>query len=106
MIDNAVKVTDKGSVEVEVAVARQRDQSQLRVVVTDTGAGMGRNQFGALFEPLQSETGADAGRASARTLSLPLCRAVCRLMGGDITGSSKLRVGTKMTIELPLSDTG
>lgn len=76
LIDNAVRFTDRGRVELRVKdvsdpLSRRR---RLRFTVRDTGVGIRAEQVPNLFEPF----------AGGQGLSLPLSKRLARALGGEL----------------------
>ena len=96
VIDNAIKYTDNGSVEL---VLRRSDTDLAELGVTDTGSGISEEDQKHIFDrfyrcdPSRSITGAGLG--------LSFARAVARAHGGDITVTSYPEKGSTFTIRLP-----
>ena len=96
VIDNAIKYTDKGSIEL---VLRRSDTNHAELSVTDTGSGISEDNQKHVFDrfyrcdPSRSKAGAGLG--------LSFARAVARAHGGDVTVTSYPGKGSTFTINLP-----
>lgn len=100
MLDNAIKFTDEGGVEVHV----RRDNASIEVVVRDTGIGIDQNFLPHVFDPfVQESTGLDRTHQGSG-LGLSVSRRLIELMGGSITMSSTKGEGSVFTIILPAVD--
>jgi adenylate cyclase len=99
LLSNACKFTLSGSVVLEV---RAEGPHQIRFTVTDTGIGIAENQLAAIFDEfIQVDT--SSTRAYGGTgLGLAISRKLCRKMGGDVTVTSQLGVGSVFEVRLPL----
>jgi signal transduction histidine kinase/DNA-binding response OmpR family regulator len=104
VLGNAVKFTERGGIGLRVRADRRSATSPcLRVEVEDTGPGISADEQGKLFRHFeQTQTGQLAGTGTG--LGLAISREFVRLMGGDITVSSKVGEGTIFAIQLPLSE--
>ena len=102
LLSNAIKFTDTGSVRVTVQIieptAGAGDRARLAFAVADTGIGMSPEQQEGIFDPFRQATAATSRRYGGTGLGLTISRHLARLLGGDITVSSTLGVGTTMTL--------
>ncbi len=99
LLSNAAKFTEEG----RITFAASIQAGNLLISVEDTGAGIAENQIGRLFETFgnsENETASNYG-ADVR-LGLPLAHRYCRLMGGELSVTSQLGVGSRFTIRLPV----
>lgn len=98
LIDNALKFTSKGTIELNV----KRNTKNVCITVSDTGIGISKNMQTKIFEPFrQVELGATRNYGG-NGVGLSLVKSYIELMGGTIELESKTNVGTKVTISLPI----
>jgi len=98
LIGNAIKFTEKGSVEVLVSAIKDGVQ----FTITDTGIGISPNASKVIFEPFQqahTSTGQQYGGAG---LGLYLVRRIVDMLGGRIEVESEVGVGSTFRVWLPL----
>jgi len=99
LVDNAIRYTDKGSVEVSV----RREINDLVVRVEDTGPGLDADEARKLFESFQR---GDVGRkhwAEGSGLGLYIAREFIALHGGAIWAESPGKgLGSTFVIRIPL----
>src|SRR6202045_1061391 len=90
LLDNAVKFTHNG--KVEVVAERQRDGScdDLVIHVIDTGIGIAPNQITNLFEKFTVADDSSTSKYGGPGLGLARGQRLCKLMGGEIVVKSKL----------------
>jgi signal transduction histidine kinase len=102
LLDNAVKFTHNG--KVEVVAERQLDGSSdnLVVHVVDTGIGIASDQITGLFEKFSVADDSSTSKYGGTGLGLALSRKLCKLMGGEIIVESEVGKGSRFTIRLPL----
>lgn len=97
LISNAVKYTPSGgSVKVDGAIAADT----VSVVVADTGIGIGADDLDHIFDPLFRSTRAQE-QAPGTGLGLGIAREIVESHGGELTVSSELGHGTRVTVRLP-----
>jgi len=102
LIDNAVKFTQNG--KVEVAAERQLDGSSDNLVihVVDTGIGIAPDQITNLFEKFTVADDSSTSKYGGTGLGLALSQKLCKLMGGEISVESDVGKGSRFTIRMPL----
>lgn len=103
LLSNGIKFTEKGHVTMAVDLSDPvQAVAPLRITVTDTGIGMDEQAVSRLFQRFyQVESGADR-RFGGAGLGLDISRTLARLMGGELTVSSRPGVGSTFTLTLPL----
>ena len=74
-----------------------------RITVADTGIGMSKEFQEHLFEPFSRETQRIEDQSSGTGLGTVIAKQLIELMGGTITFTSALGVGTTYVIELPFT---
>lgn len=103
LVNNAVKFTERGTVEVTVSVAKEdrrawREPGQappergtvaLVFAVRDTGIGIAADQFQKLFRPFSQLDGTSTRKFGGAGLGLAICRNLVNLMGGEISFTSE-----------------
>ena len=104
LLGNAVKFTGQGGIALRVA-AKKDGAGGLRLIteVEDTGAGIAPEDLGKIFEYFEQ---AESGTASesGTGLGLAISREFVRLMGGDITVTSKIGKGTLFHFEIDAAE--
>ena len=89
LLDNAVKFTEQGGVELEVrAKPLPRGRVQLNFIVRDSGIGLTRAQIKRLFRPFAQASAAIARRYGGAGLGLSVVKRLAKAMGGDLTVTS------------------
>jgi CheY-like chemotaxis protein len=101
LIDNAVKFTDSGGVEVEVAevpsvATADRDRARCELVfsVRDTGFGIPEGQVERLFEPFTQADASVTRRFGGTGLGLTISKRLCERLGGRIWVESEVNRGS------------
>jgi PAS domain S-box-containing protein len=99
LLANAVKFTPPGgSVEMDWRV----EDDTLLVRVKDNGAGIPEDKVEQIFEPFVQLRSAGSLPTGGTGLGLPISRDLARAMGGDVTATSTLGVGSVFALRLPL----
>ncbi|MEE9463238.1 MAG: hybrid sensor histidine kinase/response regulator [Bacteroidales bacterium] len=98
VIDNAVKNTKEGLIEIEVS---QDNDKFLKITVSDTGRGMSQSFQKEMFFPFKRELSNDAN-GHGLGLGLTLTNEFCKLMNVNIHITSKPGKGTRVYLSIPL----
>jgi diguanylate cyclase (GGDEF)-like protein len=101
LLGNAIKFTEQGSVRLTVSLEHESDKPLLVFRVIDTGIGIPANALERIFEAFTQVDSSTTRRYSGTGLGLSISRQLARLMGGDITVSSQLDVGSTFTLTVP-----
>ena len=107
LLSNALKFTEKGSVNVKVRQAdvtptmQQYSDTWLAVSVTDTGIGIPKEKQSIVFESFQQVDGATVRKYGGTGLGLSICREFIKILGGWITLVSDEGHGSTFTVYLP-----
>jgi signal transduction histidine kinase len=100
LLSNACKFTKEGKVELRARkVANGRNWIELSVA--DSGIGMTPEQQAKLFEEFSQAEATTAQRFGGTGLGLAITRKLARMMGGDVTVTSKPGQGSVFTVRLP-----
>ena len=92
---NAVKFTEKGSVDLRVRLlARQGDELLVRFEVQDTGIGLAPEQIAHLFQAFEQADASTTRRYGGTGLGLVVTRRLAELMGGETGVSSSSGLGS------------
>ncbi|MGI8400329.1 MAG: PAS domain-containing sensor histidine kinase [Gemmatimonadaceae bacterium] len=113
LLSNAVKFTSPGG-KITIVVDRtdspdlstrlHPNREYVSFCVSDTGSGIADDKLLAIFDPFVQ---VDTGHARAREgsgLGLTISRRLARLMGGDLTVSTKVGEGSSFTLWLPADE--
>jgi len=102
LLDNAIKFTDKGAVELSIKSHRdEQGFNQLTFVVTDTGVGIAPEDTIRIFKRFTQKDGSINRRHGGTGLGLTIARGLTELMGGEVIVQSEVGVGTSFTVRLP-----
>ena len=103
LLENAVKFTENGRVDLSVDVAdSEEDVVDVRFEVSDTGIGIAEDQMSHLFDSFTQADPSITRRYGGTGLGLAISRELVELMGGSISARSTPGVGSTFTVTLPL----
>lgn len=94
LIDNAIKNTIKGSIIIRTAVS----DDILTISIEDTGTGIPEGEEEHIFERFVKLDDFKKGLG----LGLPLCRTLCKRLGGNVTLDKDYHPGARFVVTLPL----
>jgi signal transduction histidine kinase len=98
LLSNAAKFTSRGG---SVTIGCEAERGTVRFVVTDTGRGIPAAQQEAIFHPfVQAEKG-HTRSADGSGLGLAIGRELAERMGGTLTVTSEVGVGSRFVLALP-----
>ncbi len=101
LIDNAVKFTERGAVRLNVRGARAASgQVRLIFTVTDSGIGLKPGEIKRLFRPFVQANADIARRYGGAGLGLAVVKALAKLMGGDLSVTSKPGRGSSFRLSV------
>jgi signal transduction histidine kinase/HAMP domain-containing protein len=98
LIANAVKFTEKGSVEL---ATNQTDQG-IEITITDTGIGIAATDLLHIFDEFRQADSSTSRRFGGTGLGLAIAKKYTALLGGTIEVESTPDIGSKFTLLLPL----
>jgi CheY-like chemotaxis protein len=102
LIDNAVKFTPSGAVNVSLEVARDGNgRADLSVAVDDTGAGIAPEQIREIFESFRQLSGGLTRTHPGLGLGLAIAQKLAELMQGEICVTSELGAGSCFRFHVP-----
>ncbi|WP_198960799.1 ATP-binding protein [Bradyrhizobium sp. UFLA03-84] len=111
LIDNAVKFTEQGSIELRVTpvpaaknAAKRRADGRVGVsfAIADSGIGLTLSEVKRLFRPFSQANVSIAARFGGSGLGLSSVKQLARAMGGDIVVAQRSGGGTVFTLSVVL----
>ena len=97
LIDNAIKYTPRGKVEVSV----EEREGHVWIYVIDTGMGIDERFMPKLFTPFERELRSAGGSADGIGVGLSITKRLTELMGGRIAVCSTKGQGSTFTVSFP-----
>ncbi|MGF6305946.1 CheY-like chemotaxis protein/nitrogen-specific signal transduction histidine kinase [Bradyrhizobium sp. i1.8.4] len=103
LIDNAVKFTEQGSIELHVAPVRApKGRIGIAFAISDSGIGLTLSEVKRLFRPFSQANVSIAARFGGAGLGLSSVKQLARAMGGDIVAARRAGGGTTFTLNVVL----
>ncbi|MFE1747115.1 ATP-binding protein [Coleofasciculus sp. H7-2] len=110
LLGNAIKFTDKGSVNFQIGVIDKGSESnqlaftKIRFQIEDTGVGMTSEQLKKIFLPFE-QVGDKNRHPEGTGLGLSISQEIIQMMGGELKVESSLGKGSIFWIDLDLLKT-
>ncbi|MBA5762515.1 response regulator [Vibrio sp. 404] len=102
LLNNAVKFTLKGSIEVNFTEVTLDGKNYLNIIVTDSGVGIDNAALEKIFKPFVQAESSTTRRFGGTGLGLAIVKQIAQLMHGDISVQSKLGQGTTFDVLLEM----
>ncbi len=102
LVSNAIKFTERGSVEISLSAEGDGESRRFIFCVRDTGPGIKPEVQGGIFEPFKQEDSGITRRFGGTGLGLPISRLLAELMGGELVLESSSDQGSVFRFSLPL----
>jgi signal transduction histidine kinase len=109
LLDNAVRFTERGGIEVRVACPRRpagsagRERCTLEFEVGDTGIGIEPEALERIFQPFMQADTSSTRKYGGTGLGLPIARRLCELLGGGLTVASRPGQGATFIAQIVAS---
>lgn len=101
LISNAVKFSEKGSVDVHVLMIWQRENNvRIRICVKDTGIGIATEKQATVFERFHQAELETTRRFGGTGLGLSIVKQLVEMQGGTILLKSELNKGSEFIVEI------
>jgi signal transduction histidine kinase/DNA-binding response OmpR family regulator len=101
---NAIKFTEKGSVTIRAGLIDRNGVPKLRVAVVDTGIGMSPEQLSKVFNPFEQADASVTRKFGGTGLGLTISKSFVESLGGVISASSELGVGSTFEFFVDVGD--
>ncbi|MCW8333964.1 hybrid sensor histidine kinase/response regulator [Vibrio paucivorans] len=104
LLNNAVKFTSRGFVEVYLKEHYEEDQLYLDIRVRDTGIGISKDAQERIFRPFEQAESSTTRRFGGTGLGLAIVQQIVELNGGDIIVNSEVGIGTSFEVKLHIDE--
>ncbi|OKH31096.1 PAS domain-containing sensor histidine kinase [Calothrix sp. HK-06] len=98
LVSNAIKFTDKGSVDINV---KELPQNKILICVQDTGIGIAETDLKYIFQAFRQINQTTVRKYNGTGMGLAIVNHLVRLMQGNISVDSKVGEGSTFRVELP-----
>jgi len=99
LINNAIKFTDAGSIEVSFRYLAEL--GQIEITVKDTGIGIAEESLSRIFEKFRQIDSSTTRNYGGAGLGLYVVKSFVDLMGGTVSVQSKTNEGTSFIVRIP-----
>ncbi|WP_322802850.1 ATP-binding protein [Vibrio alfacsensis] len=103
LLNNAVKFTERGGVEVVLNEENDNGIATLIILVKDSGIGISRDAQKRIFLPFEQAESTTTRRFGGTGLGLAIVKQIAEHMGGQVQVESQQDVGTTFMVRLALS---
>lgn len=105
VLSNALKFTDKGSVEIALCQYAEAENS-FSITIKDTGRGIPASKLPYIFTRFYQADASDTRTAGGTGIGLALTKELVELLGGQITAESTEGSFTQISIVMPCQEVG
>ena len=103
IISNAIKYTDKGSIDVTLDGSYTDEKSfELKISVKDTGRGIKKDEINTLFDAFARADRKQNSSIEGTGLGLTIVKSIVDSMGGEITVDSEYGKGSEFRVTIPV----
>lgn len=102
LVSNAIKYTDRGSVEISAEIKSENGKNFLITKIKDTGIGIPRDKFDLIFEEFRQVDEGQGRNFEGVGLGLTITKKYVKKLKGTISLESRLREGSTFIVELPV----
>jgi len=104
LISNAIKYTPEGGTVSVRMVPAVTEGCRWSLCVEDNGIGMSQEFMQRMYEPFAQEKRSEAAKVPGTGLGLAIVKRYVDLMGGTIQVDSRLHLGTRWVVTLPVCE--
>ncbi len=101
IVNNAIKFTERGSIYINLSILNEGDKDvELLFEIRDTGIGMSQKTLNKIFETFMQADDSTTRRYGGTGLGLPISKHIVKIMGGDLTATSKFGYGSNFKFNI------
>lgn len=100
LVGNAVKFTERGSIDLTLDGVVEGAQLAMSIAIKDTGCGIPADKLSAIFERFEQVDNSLARRHGGAGLGLAITKELAQAMGGSISVASRIGVGSTFCVKL------
>lgn len=97
MLNNAIRNTNKGTIDFAVSSINRGNVSRLIVTVSDTSLGIDAYEINELLENTSELTKEEIAKVTNLDINFKLTKKICDILGGELLIKSKENEGTTIT---------
>lgn len=102
IVDNAIKYTDKGKVQLDC----KSEEENVIITISDTGCGIAEEYLPNIFDPFSQEDQGYNRKYEGNGLGMALVKQYCFLNNASITIKSEKEIGTTVKVFIPILKKG
>jgi signal transduction histidine kinase len=102
LVDNAIKFTDRGHVNLRCGLKDIDDQKFIEISVTDSGIGIQKQEIDKLFKRFAQIDSTLSRKYDGLGLGLVKAKALVNMLGGKMTVDSEENKGSVFIFTIPL----
>jgi len=103
VVSNAIKYAPSSG---DLTLGAETRRDELVICVTDNGPGIAESEVGRVFEKFYRTRAHDSGNVAGKGLGLALVKSIAERHGGRAWCESRLSIGTRFYIALPIFPNG
>lgn len=103
LLSNALKFTTEGSITLNIKKDPKKEDFII-FSVKDTGIGIAEEKQKIIFEAFQQADGSTRRKFGGTGLGLSISREIARLLGGELTLTSKVNEGSEFSLIIPVKE--
>jgi len=101
LLSNAAKFTHDGTITLHIDCEQVDGVEWLNFAVSDTGIGIANDKLDHVFDEFSQADNSTTRDYGGTGLGLTISRRFCQMLGGNMTVTSELGVGSTFTILIP-----
>ncbi len=102
IVNNAIKFTGKGCVEISAFIEAEKGKELLIIKVSDTGIGIPQEKLDIIWDEFRQVSEGSNRSYEGSGLGLSISKKYIELLGGKISVQSKFGEGTTFTVQIPI----